>query len=179
MLENLLLWARSQTNNMEFSRQNNSINEIILENFELLKYNLQDKQINFKFKNSENINANFDKNMISTVVRNLFSNAIKFTPYGGTIEIGMTIEPTDGLQPSGAYTSIYIQDTGVGIPEYHLEKLFSIDSTVTTVGTNKEKGTGLGLILCKEFVEKHGGKIWVESKFGKVSKFSFTIPKST
>jgi len=106
--------------------------------------------------------------MINTVLRNLVSNAIKFTPIGGNITINSEI--TDG------FVKISVSDTGIGISEENLNKLFTLDQQITTIGTNQEKGTGLGLIICKEFIEKHNGIISVESKIGKGSTFSFTVP---
>jgi len=107
--------------------------------------------------------------MIGTVLRNLISNAIKFTNSGGTIVISAEQKPDELL--------VTVSDNGVGIKNDTIEKLFRIDENNSTAGTQNEEGTGLGLILCKEFVEKHGGKIWVESEVGKGSKFYFTIPK--
>ncbi len=176
MLENLLLWARTQTESIEFNPKPDTINSVILENYNLLKLNFQEKHIDFKFDFETDIIANFDKNMLNTVIRNLLSNAIKFTPEGGEIEIGAVNKPSEGLEPSEGSINIYVKDTGVGIPKYNLEKLFKIDKTISTIGTNNEKGTGLGLILCKEFVEKHGGKIWAESEVDKGSTFWFSLP---
>jgi len=106
--------------------------------------------------------------MVKTIFRNLISNAIKFTPENGTITITATM---DDLQ-----VEITVSDTGVGISYENIPNLFRIDTSVSTKGTSNETGTGLGLILCKEFVEKHTGKIWVESEIDKGSKFKFTLP---
>jgi signal transduction histidine kinase len=106
--------------------------------------------------------------MVTTVINNLITNAIKFTPGDGTIEIHSF--------EKGGMVEVMVADTGVGIPKEKLEKLFRLDEKVQSDGTNKEKGTGLGLILCKEFVEKNNGKIWVESLEGSGSWFYFTIP---
>ncbi len=108
--------------------------------------------------------------MLNTIIRNLISNAIKFTPNGGMIEIGTIDQPSEGS------IVIYVKDSGMGMSDEIKEKLFKIDSKITNVGTNNEKGTGLGLILCKEFIEKHGGRIWVESEIGKGSTFNFSLP---
>jgi len=107
--------------------------------------------------------------MINTVLRNLISNAIKFTHPGGKI-----IVSAEEIQNE---IKVSVSDNGVGIPKNSIEKLFRIDENYSTPGTQKEKGTGLGLILCKDFIEKHGGKIWVESDEGKGSTFSFTLEK--
>jgi signal transduction histidine kinase len=106
--------------------------------------------------------------MIKTVLRNLVSNAIKFTNNGGTINII--------AEGNSENITISVSDNGVGIARSDLTKLFRISEVLSTKGTANEKGTGLGLLLCKEFVEKHGGKIWVESEVGKGSDFKFTLP---
>jgi signal transduction histidine kinase len=110
-----------------------------------------------------------DKNMLNTIVRNLISNSIKFCNKGGKIIISSN-EMED-------CTEISVEDNGVGMDKIHLENLFSIDKNSSTKGTADETGTGLGLLLCKEMVEKHGGKITVQSTPGKGSEFKFTIPK--
>ena len=110
-----------------------------------------------------------DKDMIGTILRNLISNAIKFTNQGGTIVVS-------AKQKQGELM-VTVSDNGVGIEADVLGNLFRIEESYSTSGTQNEQGTGLGLILCKEFIEKHGGKIWVESEVGKGSKFCFTIPK--
>lgn len=117
---------------------------------------------------TDGVNIFADSNMILTIFRNLITNAIKFTPTSGKITLDVKIEHN--------YCFISIADTGVGMNEETIEKLFRIDTKVSELGTEKEKGTGLGLILCKEFVEKHGGKIWVESRKGEGSTFIFTMP---
>jgi len=117
-----------------------------------------------------------DRNMITTVVRNLVANAIKFTDDYGRVTISAN-EITEFIagKPKQFY-KISVEDNGIGIDETGLSKLFKIDENVTTIGTSGEKGTGLGLILCKEFIEKHNGRIWAESQHGKGSSFNFTIP---
>ena len=107
--------------------------------------------------------------MINTVVRNLINNAVKFTSSNGTIEV--SIEQKNGFQ------EVHIQDDGIGISKDDIDKLFRIDKKFKSMGTDGEKGTGLGLILCKEFVEKNRGKISVNSEKGKGSTFVFTIPQ--
>jgi len=106
-----------------------------------------------------------------TVLRNLVSNAIKFTKKGGTININ--------AEENSGEVRISVSDTGIGISDVDLAKLFDISQVISSKGTENEKGTGLGLLLCKEFVEKHGGKIWVESEVGKGSSFYFTFPSNT
>ena len=106
--------------------------------------------------------------MIETVLRNLVANAIKYSHNGGKIEVSVEKSP-DGLIVS-------ISDNGVGIQKDAMKKLFNVGEIFTTRGTKNERGTGLGLILCKEFIEKHDGKIWAESEFGKGSRFNFSVP---
>jgi len=113
--------------------------------------------------------VNADRKMIYTVLRNLVSNALKFTQPGGEIRISG--------KDMGNEFEISVSDSGVGIPANKLDKLFSISENISTQGTDNEMGTGLGLLLCKEFVEKNGGKIRVQSAVGKGSEFLFTIPK--
>ena len=122
-----------------------------------------------------NISVKADKNMLLTILINLGSNAIKFTPKGGEVIISASILPENS---PGKFTEIVIQDNGLGITDDIKLSLFDISNSISTTGTDNESGTGLGLILCKEFVEKHGGKIWAESSPGKGAKFKFTIPAS-
>jgi len=140
------------------------------EAIKLLNQHSIDKSISIKNEIPKNIQVNADKDMLATILRNLISNAVKFTPKGGTVEIG--VKTRHGVSQH----EIYVKDSGVGIAPKIKQKLFKISESVSTEGTEKEAGTGLGLILCKEFVEKHDGKIWVESEIGKGSSFCFTIP---
>lgn len=111
-----------------------------------------------------------DKYMLTSILHNLISNAIKFTHRNGTIVISTEKDDRDILK-------VCVSDTGAGIAEKDLPRLFKIDQHYTTKGTNQERGTGLGLILCKEFVEKHAGEIWVKSRKDKGSQFYFTLPR--
>jgi signal transduction histidine kinase len=117
---------------------------------------------------AEEVQVYADTHMLITILRNLISNAIKFTPSGGTI----TILATENSKE----TVFMVSDTGIGMTEKHIEQLFDIGEKVVTKGTNNEKGTGLGLVLCKDFVEKHGGRIHVKNKPGLGSTFMFTLP---
>ncbi|HAW09152.1 MAG TPA: hypothetical protein DCW42_08330 [Bacteroidetes bacterium] len=168
LLENLLTWSRSQRGKIEFNPQNFYLTYIANNVLSLLKPVAQKKEIQIISNIDENLSVFGDINMINTVLRNLVSNAIKFTPIGGNITINSEI--IDG------FVKISVSDTGIGISEENLNKLFTLDQQITTIGTNQEKGTGLGLIICKEFIEKHNGIISVESKIGKGSTFSFTVP---
>jgi signal transduction histidine kinase len=170
LLENLLEWSRSQTGNIEFIPESFDLAAMLEENKELLKAQAQNKKITLLNESSEKILTTAHKNSINTVVRNLISNAIKFTPEGGTITL-RTFRSNGEVVTS-------ISDTGVGMPQIVLDRLFRIDSKHSTKGTANEKGTGLGLILCKEFVEKNGGKIWVSSTEGEGSVFSFSLNPS-
>ena len=137
----------------------------------LLRENAAQKNISLTCLIEEGTLVSADYNMVSAIFRNLLSNAIKFTKTGGTI----TVESHD----AGDFWEIAVVDTGVGMSTNKQHKLFNIgEGRITTPGTAGERGTGLGLILCKEFVEKHGGKIWVESEVGKGSTFTFTLPKA-
>ena len=128
----------------------------------------QQKSIELSIELPSKVIAFSDKDMISTILRNLISNALKFTNPGGKIIISAERKPDEIL--------FSVADNGVGMKKDALGKMFRIDVGSSTKGTNNESGTGLGLILCKEFVEKHGGKIWAESEYGKGSTFFFSIP---
>ncbi|MFP4369268.1 MAG: ATP-binding protein [Candidatus Kapaibacterium sp.] len=171
LLNNLLIWSRSQTGRIEYRPENVNVYNITANVLDVLKMNIKTKKIDIENKLPEDAYAYADPNMISTVMRNLISNAVKFTGEGGKVIIGQT-------QKNGNKLGLCVQDTGVGISEEDLAKLFRLDKTHTTDGTNQEKGTGLGLILCKEFIEKHDGEIKVESTPGKGSSFCFELPSS-
>lgn len=168
LLENLLQWSMLQTGRMPLHPKLVNLKSIIEENIDLLLGNAVNKGISIKTQLHTECSAYVDTNQITTVVRNILSNAIKFTPTDGEITIR--------VEPNAEFWQISIKDTGVGISEKELQKLFLIGSNPTTMGTSQETGTGLGLILCKEFVERNGGKIWVESSLGKGSTFFFTVP---
>jgi signal transduction histidine kinase len=168
LLENLLTWAKLQTQSIQYQPVAFDLHAGILDSIELLEGAAAKKSIRIKVVAKEEIRVCADVNMFSTVVRNLVANAIKFTHERG--QVILSLERREG------YCEVAIQDNGVGISEDNLRKIFRIDSNHTTLGTNGEKGTGLGLILSREFIEKHGGKIWVESVVGKGSRFVFTLP---
>ena len=170
LLMNLLEWARSQTGRMEFSREYIELGSLINEVIELSNESAHQKSIKIIKELPRNLLVFADKAMINTILRNLISNAIKFTYPGGLIIVSAEKE-LDELK-------ISISDNGIGIKKEAIGKLFRIDENNIRMGTQNEIGTGLGLILCKEFIEKHRGKIWVESEIGKGSKFYFTIPKN-
>lgn len=169
LLMNLLEWSRSQTGRMEFSPEYLELVALINEVTELLSDTAHQKSITIIKELPRNLLVFADKTLINTVLRNIISNAIKFTHPNGQIVISAEKRPDELI--------ISISDNGIGIKKEAIGKLFRIDENQTSLGTQNEKGTGLGLIICKEFIEKHGGKIWVESKVGKGSTFYFTIPK--
>lgn len=170
LLENLLGWARSQTGRMEFTPQEFNLADVVRENIRLLSKAALNKKIKIERLVDDELWVYADLNSVRTVIRNLLSNAIKFTGENGVISI-FADEWKDRIE-------IGIQDTGVGMSESVLNKIFDIGAKQTTLGTNKEKGTGLGLILCKEFVERNYGTLSVASKPGLGSTFKFSLPKA-
>jgi len=168
LLMNLMEWSRSQTGRMEFNPEEFEIVDFINENIMMFDEIATQKSIVIKKDLPHDCAVIADKAMIGTVLRNLLSNAIKFTKPGGEILISVIEKPDE--------ITVSVKDSGIGIPAGRIDKLFRIDENYSTPGTNNEKGTGLGLILCKEFIEKHGGKIWAESEVGKGSVFSFSLP---
>jgi hypothetical protein len=176
LLENLLLWSLSQRGCLDFKPEKTNLYLLTYETSELLKQSADNKSIKLINRIDENIYIRVDKNMLSTIIRNLLSNAIKFTAQKGKITINSNLLTTDKKQQ---FVKISVADSGVGISKEIQSKLFDIGENTSTKGTENEKGTGLGLILCKEFVENHEGKIWVESETGKGSIFNFTIPLKT
>jgi signal transduction histidine kinase/ligand-binding sensor domain-containing protein len=170
LLQNLLIWARSQTGGIEFSPVRFDLKNRVVDNIELTAGQAGKKNIEVITTIEEGFTAFGDVNMINTVFRNLLTNAIKFTPQGGKITV--TVREAEG------HHEISVKDTGVGIEKENIQKIFRIENKYSTKGTEKERGTGLGLVLCKEFIDKHGGKIWVESEPGKGSEFKFTLNAS-
>jgi signal transduction histidine kinase len=169
ILLNLLDWSRSQTGNIKINLQRIDLKQVIEDNISDFHLNCIDKEIELTSEFSERVQITSDKNMLNTVLRNLLSNAIKFTPRGGKVVASGEINDKE--------ISISIRDNGIGIPQENIAKLFRIDSKYSRPGTEKELGTGLGLKLSREFVEKLGGKIWVESEENEGSIFTFTIPR--
>ncbi len=168
LLSNLLEWSRLQTGKIQFNPSDLKIYSIVENIFQLLKSNAQHKEIELINSTNTNHIAYADENMIYSVLNNLTSNAIKFTRIGGRIEITSSRKADEVL--------ISVKDNGVGIEEENLKNLFELDKSFTTPGTENEKGSGLGIILCRDFIKKHGGRIWVESKVGTGTTFYFTLP---
>ncbi len=168
LLANLIEWSLSQSGRIEFHPKKVKIADIVKEVTLLFVPAASQKNISLKITISSQITAYADEVLLETIFRNLISNSIKFTRNGGEVIISAK-EQNNQLVVS-------VADTGVGISPKKLNKFFRIEEHVTTEGTNKEKGNGLGLVLCKEFVEKHEGRIWVESKEGEGSTFYFSLP---
>lgn len=168
LLTNLLEWSRLQTGRLEFNPQNIDLIVLIEHEIDLLSDTASLKSITISKKTPKNVKAIADKFMIETVLRNLISNAIKFSHRGGEITVSV-VQKINELE-------IAVADKGVGIKSESIVKLFRIEESYSTAGTQNEKGTGLGLILCREFIEKHKGRIWVESEIEKGSTFRFSIP---
>jgi PAS domain S-box-containing protein len=169
LLDNLLIWSRSNAGKIAYRPEALLVAQLFEDVTEMLRYSAQAKNINVEFDlPDDNMEVTADSEMTSTILRNLVSNAIKFTPEHGKIKLS-------ALQRDAQQTVICVADTGVGIPADQIPKLFEAESTYSTTGTNQERGTGLGLIVCREFVERNGGKIWAESTLGQGSTFYFTL----
>jgi len=168
LLEDLLIWIRSQMGKIPFNPYNFNFTLVCNEVIEILRANANAKNITIQIIETENTTIYADMDMIKTIMRNLLSNAIKFTNSGGTITIKYEQNPSN--------ITISVADTGIGMTPQEMSKLFDVSQTHSAPGTANESGTGLGLLLCKEFVEKHSGKIWVESESGIGSEFKFMLP---
>ena len=175
LLQNLLQWSRAQSGKLENNPVKVDLKEIADNNIKLFTNNILEKNIEIKNLLPDKLLVYVDKDMINTIFRNLISNAIKFTPKGENINI-VHEQQTEDIEQKGKFVIISVNDTGIGIEPGDMKKLFRIEETLTTVGTNNEKGTGLGLLLCKEFAEIIGGDIWAKSKIGKGSSFYVKIP---
>lgn len=168
LLENLLTWSRVQRNVIDYTPYELDIYDLVTETFELFLTAAKYKQITLRNTIAHGTFVYADYAMIYTVLRNLLSNALKFTMTGGEIELSAQLRDTE--------VEVAVSDTGVGIPEEDLAKLFRIDIRYSQAGTDGEEGTGLGLILCKELIEKNNGTIWAESVIGKGTTFRFRLP---
>ena len=167
LLEEILMWARTQQGKITFNPKLLSFKNICMESLEILNITAHKKDISINYLVPDNLMVLADSDMLKTIMRNLISNSIKFTPIHGIINIRAE-KISDSLR-------ISVSDNGTGIEPQILSKLFDLSEVITTKGTEGETGTGLGLLLCKGFVEKHGGKIWAESEAGKGSEFKFTL----
>jgi len=168
LLENLLYWSRSQQGRITPNQGVVDLTELVEESLDLIKADAKVKGIDLEINMGEAVLSYCDADMINLVLRNLLSNAIKFTPSGGRILLK--------IEQSDKHIKVSVRDTGIGVPKENLPKLFDKSTYFTTYGTNKEKGSGLGLNLCREFVEANNGSIAVDSQLGKGSEFYFTLP---
>ncbi len=169
LLENLLEWSTLQQGISKLKVETISLPEFIENLNESASEMASKKSVKLTARIPEKATLQADPNMLHSILRNLITNAIKFTEPGGTVALVTQKQADDSFL-------FIVKDSGIGMPESIIQNLFRIDANVNRPGTNGEPSTGLGLILCKEFVEKHGGKIWVESEENKGSSFYFTIP---
>lgn len=169
LLDNLLKWSKLQMDKIEFKPEVFELEHILSKVIRDLKIMADIKSIGLKNLLDDGSIVEADKNMVDLILRNLINNAIKFTPKGGEILVSSKVVNN--------FLEIRVSDNGMGMSESIKNSIFKINSKITTKGTNNEEGSGLGLILCKEFVEKNNGKIWVESELGKGTTFIFTLVK--
>lgn len=172
LLQDLLQWSRSQMNNIEFEPKEYNLYEIVFKIENILKLQAFGKEITLANNIPNDTLIYCDYDMVSTIIRNLISNSIKFTERGGFIEIDLSKD----IKSNSANTNFYIKDNGIGMSEEIVKKLFKIGEKVSKSGTEKEPSSGLGLILCKDFVDKHNGLIWIESEVGNGTTFHLSFP---
>ncbi|MDR3668747.1 MAG: ATP-binding protein [Ignavibacteriaceae bacterium] len=172
LLKNLLEWTQMQKGSMSFQPKEFSLTDLITENILALERRSEQKGIKLINNVPKNVNAFGDEKMIGSVILNLISNAIKFTNREGKVTISLQNRADNNI------IEISVNDTGTGMPASTVENLFKVGEKVRSVGTDGELSTGLGLLLCKEFVEKHNGKIWAVSELNTGSTFSFTLPSN-
>lgn len=168
LLDNLLMWANSQSGNLKFNSKNINLAQQVAGVISFLEIQAINKDIVILNRIEKNVQVNADENMLDTILRNLISNAIKFTQPKGEIQIYSTL--------INDFVEITVKDNGVGMTESEIATIFNINEISSSLGTSNEQGSGLGLILCRGFVENHGGKIWVESVVDEGSEFKFTLP---
>ena len=169
LLDNLLQWARTQSGTLEVNSRCLNAHDIARQNLNIISANAQNNQIELINHVEEESKVFADPNLFNTILRNLLSNAVKFSSAGGQVKIS-------SRQINNGFVEFSVSDTGIGIAEDDIPRLFRIDGDTKTIGESTEKGTGFGLILCKDFVKKLGGEIEVESKLTKGSIFRFTLP---
>ena len=168
LLDNLLGWAKSESGSLRIIKEDVNLSSLVQQAVRLQKMALENKQITFEIMVPENAVVHADMNMLKTVIRNLLSNAIKFTPVLGSISIVAELEQ--------AFWNVSVSDSGIGISEEDLPKVLNSKEHFSKEGTEQEAGTGLGLILCQDFVLKNEGELWVKSTLGKGSRFTFSVP---
>jgi len=169
LLENLLLWGRTQVGNLDPKPAKIALRSVIEESLEIMDLGIRDKSLKLKVYVDKTLEVWFDRDHLQLVIRNLLSNAIKFTPNGGQITISVMKKLTNNI------LVLEVADNGIGIPEEMQARLFNPDEIYTANGTNQEKGSGLGLKLCKEIMEANGGTISFSSKSGKGSVFTIGL----
>lgn len=170
LLDDLLLWANAQSGKLSFEPKRIKLSKVFKDIQEIFDPIAKEKSIQITYPEEDNLFVFADTNMLKVILRNLISNAIKFTNNGGEIHIDTHQDDQE--------TTIIVTDNGIGIEPQYMDKLFSASNLFSTKGTNNESGSGLGLVLCREFVKRHMGLIWVESKPGKGSSFHFALPQS-
>lgn len=167
LLENLLHWARTQTGNIQYNPEAFNLHEVIDINYSLVKDMLEEKEIEFRNNIEEEAMVFADRNMISTVIRNILGNAIKYTEKG-FISVS--------IAKKGDFAEVNVTDSGAGIPESKLSSLFIMGQDKSSPGTRSEKGSGLGLLICKDFVQINKGQISAKSIVGQGTTITFTLP---
>lgn len=170
LLENLLIWSSAQLGKYQFQPEIFDLNEVVTQSINLFRKMSKDKELNLDINLGSHVFVEADKNMIESVTRNLINNAIKFTPRGGKIAIK--------TKQLNGETMLKIEDNGIGMSKDEVDKIFNLESDIKKPGTEQEKGTGLGLVLAKDFVQKNSGTIGVESTEGKGSVFTITLPSN-
>lgn len=168
LLDNLLYWARTETGQLKPRLEQLYLRELAKENISLLSPNIAAKSLDIRIQGKEDLSVYCDREMVNLILRNLLSNAIKFTPTYGKIDVSH--------RQAGSFVELRVADNGIGIPEKDLPYLFKLEANVTRIGTSQEKGTGLGLKLCKQFVDKNGGTIRVDSTLNKGTTFIVCLP---
>jgi signal transduction histidine kinase/tetratricopeptide (TPR) repeat protein len=168
LMDNLLNWSRSRLNRINPKKAKHSLKAIILDAVRMYETIINYKEIEFQNRASDNVMVFVDADLFSCVIRNLVSNAIKYTPNGGTISIDCSVAEEN--------ITVVVSDSGSGIGDADMVNIFADDNTLSVTGLMEEKGSGLGLKLCRDFVKLNGGEIWVESKLGTGTKFFFTVP---
>lgn len=174
LLDNLLKWTKSQTGRLKVVNQESEVVSMIQGVLEIFEQMSMLKNVVIKLEAPEFCEVYADRDMIKSVLRNLLSNALKFTEPGGTV----VVRVQDHVESEGGKVVVSVQDDGCGMSEEQQKKLLKIESHFSTFGTNNEEGSGLGLLLCADFAHKNGGRLWFTSEAGVGTTFNFSIPKS-